>query len=54
MEGGQAEAVFCRLQGIRHRGFPLSITIEPEGHCYSRQVQSHHFKDGVEAFNEKR
>lgn len=33
---------------------PLAIAIELEGHCYSRLRQSHDFKEGVEAFNEKR
>ena len=33
---------------------PLSIAIELEGHCYSRLRQSHDFKEGVEAFNQKR
>ncbi|WP_024277021.1 enoyl-CoA hydratase-related protein [Xanthobacter sp. 126] len=33
---------------------PLSIAIELEGHCYSRLRQSHDFKEGVEAFHEKR
>lgn len=32
----------------------LSIAIELEGHCYSRLRQSADFKEGVEAFNEKR
>ncbi len=32
----------------------LSIAIELEGHCYSRLRQSHDFKEGVEAFHEKR
>ncbi len=32
----------------------LSIAIELEGHCYSRLRQSEDFKEGVEAFNEKR
>ncbi|MFG1344995.1 enoyl-CoA hydratase-related protein [Xanthobacter autotrophicus DSM 431] len=33
---------------------PLAIAIELEGHCYSRLRQSHDFKEGVEAFHEKR
>lgn len=33
---------------------PLSIAIELEGHCYSRLRQSDDFKEGVEAFHEKR
>jgi 2-oxoglutaroyl-CoA hydrolase len=33
---------------------PLSIAIELEGHCYSRLRQSHDFKEGVEAFHDKR
>jgi 2-oxoglutaroyl-CoA hydrolase len=33
---------------------PLSIAIELEGHCYSRLRQSHDFKEGVEAFHQKR
>ena len=33
---------------------PLTIAIELEGHCYSRLRQSHDFKEGVEAFHEKR
>ena len=32
----------------------LSIAIEIEGHCYSRLRQSEDFKEGVEAFHEKR
>lgn len=32
----------------------LAIAIELEGHCYSRLRQSADFKEGVEAFNEKR
>jgi 2-oxoglutaroyl-CoA hydrolase len=32
----------------------LSIAIELEGHCYSRLRQSHDFKEGVDAFHEKR
>src|SRR6201987_1431772 len=32
----------------------LSIAIELEGHCYSRLRQSDDFKEGVEAFHEKR
>lgn len=32
----------------------LAIAIELEGHCYSRLRQSEDFKEGVEAFNEKR
>jgi 2-oxoglutaroyl-CoA hydrolase len=32
----------------------LSIAIELEGQCYSRLRQSHDFKEGVEAFDEKR
>jgi 2-oxoglutaroyl-CoA hydrolase len=32
----------------------LSVAIELEGHCYSRLRQSHDFKEGVEAFHEKR
>ena len=33
---------------------PLAIAIELEGHCYSRLRQSHDFKEGVEAFHDKR
>jgi 2-oxoglutaroyl-CoA hydrolase len=33
---------------------PLGVAIELEGHCYSRLRQSHDFKEGVEAFDEKR
>lgn len=33
---------------------PLTIAIELEGHCYSRLRQSQDFKEGVEAFHEKR
>lgn len=33
---------------------PLAIAIELEGHCYSRLRQSEDFKEGVEAFDEKR
>jgi 2-oxoglutaroyl-CoA hydrolase len=33
---------------------PLSIAIELEGHCYSRLRSSHDFREGVEAFNQKR
>jgi 2-oxoglutaroyl-CoA hydrolase len=32
----------------------LAIAIELEGHCYSRLRQSDDFKEGVEAFNDKR
>lgn len=32
----------------------LSLAIELEGHCYSRLRQSADFKEGVEAFHEKR
>jgi 2-oxoglutaroyl-CoA hydrolase len=32
----------------------LTIAIELEGHCYSRLRQSEDFKEGVEAFNNKR
>lgn len=32
----------------------LSLAIELEGHCYSRLRQSNDFKEGVEAFHEKR
>ena len=32
----------------------LSVAIELEGHCYSRLRQSADFKEGVEAFHEKR
>lgn len=32
----------------------LSIAIELEGHCYSRLRQSNDFREGVEAFHEKR
>ena len=32
----------------------LAIAIELEGHCYSRLRQSSDFKEGVEAFHEKR
>lgn len=32
----------------------LSIAIELEGHCYSRLRQSDDFREGVEAFHEKR
>ena len=33
---------------------PLSIAIELEGHCYSRLRSSEDFREGVEAFNDKR
>jgi 2-oxoglutaroyl-CoA hydrolase len=33
---------------------PLSIAIELEGHCYSRLRSSDDFREGVEAFDEKR
>ncbi|MEX3954656.1 enoyl-CoA hydratase/isomerase family protein [Trinickia sp. EG282A] len=33
---------------------PLSIAIELEGHCYSRLRSSHDFREGVEAFHQKR
>ena len=33
---------------------PLSIAIELEGHCYSRLRTSDDFREGVEAFHEKR
>lgn len=33
---------------------PLSIAIELEGHCYSRLRSSDDFREGVEAFHEKR
>lgn len=32
----------------------LSAAIELEGHAYSRLRSSHDFKEGVEAFHEKR
>ena len=32
----------------------LSLAIQLEGHCYSRLRQSDDFKEGVEAFHEKR
>jgi len=32
----------------------LAIAIELEGHCYSRLRQSEDFKEGVEAFDQKR
>ena len=32
----------------------LAIAIEPEGHCYSRLRQSEDFREGVEAFHDKR
>ena len=32
----------------------LSIAIELEGHCYSRLRQSDDFREGVEAFHDKR
>jgi len=32
----------------------LSIAIELEGHCYSRLRQSDDFREGIEAFHEKR
>ncbi len=32
----------------------LSISIELEGHCYSRLRQSNDFREGVEAFHDKR
>jgi 2-oxoglutaroyl-CoA hydrolase len=32
----------------------LSIAIELEGHCYSRLRQSEDFREGVEAFHDKR
>jgi 2-oxoglutaroyl-CoA hydrolase len=32
----------------------LTVAIELEGHCYSRLRQSEDFKEGVEAFNQKR
>ena len=32
----------------------LTIAIELEGHCYSRLRQSDDFREGVEAFHEKR
>ena len=32
----------------------LSTAVELEGHCYSRLRQSHDFREGVEAFHEKR
>ena len=33
---------------------PLSIAIELEGHCYSRLSSSNDFREGVEAFHDKR
>ncbi|PTT36739.1 crotonase, partial [Acidovorax sp. HMWF018] len=33
---------------------PLSIAIELEGHCYSRLRSSDDFREGVEAFHDKR
>jgi 2-oxoglutaroyl-CoA hydrolase len=33
---------------------PLAMAIELEGHCYSRLRQSDDFREGVEAFHEKR
>lgn len=33
---------------------PLSIAIELEGHCYSRLRSSEDFREGVEAFHQKR
>ena len=33
---------------------PLSIAIELEGHCYSRLRSSNDFREGVEAFHDKR
>jgi 2-oxoglutaroyl-CoA hydrolase len=33
---------------------PLSVAIEMEGHCYSRLRSSDDFREGVEAFHEKR
>jgi 2-oxoglutaroyl-CoA hydrolase len=33
---------------------PLSIAIELEGHCYSRLRSSNDFREGVEAFHQKR
>ena len=32
----------------------LSAAIQAEGHCYSRLRLSHDFREGVEAFHEKR
>ena len=32
----------------------LSMAVQLEGHCYSRLRQSEDFKEGVEAFHEKR
>ncbi len=32
----------------------LAIAIELEGHCYSRLRQADDFREGVEAFHEKR
>lgn len=32
----------------------LSVAIELEGHCYSRLRSSHDFREGVDAFHEKR
>ena len=32
----------------------LTLSIEMEGHCYSRLRTSEDFKEGVEAFHEKR
>ena len=32
----------------------LSIAIELEGHCYSRLRQSDDFREGVDAFHDKR
>lgn len=33
---------------------PLAVAIEMEGHCYSRLRSSNDFREGVEAFHEKR
>lgn len=33
---------------------PLTVAIELEGHCYSRLRSSEDFREGVEAFHEKR
>ena len=41
-------------QRHRRRLSTLTVAIELEGHCYSRLRQSEDFKEGVEAFNQKR
>ena len=33
---------------------PLTVAIELEGHCYSRLRSSEDFREGVEAFHDKR